>query len=291
MRRNEVPKLVVFSLAFLFIPFCVSSALGQRGGDLGKPAELKAELKMYKTGYLLREPIWVNIEVTNIGDEDGWFYFNSRTGLVIEDSKGQRYPCRTSGSQFPATIRAGETLEDKFDLLVDYGASDNEFKLFSYLPPERYTVFYSVRKGVRTKTDTFSVSAPTDEELMAMDLVKKSYDLFLQRKWNESISILDSVVADYPNSVYAPHSLLQMAKIYAIALENDPETITTYRKLLDTYPNSWDAVGAALPSLVHFYNTKPDEPGLVKYLTDLIKKHPETAVAKEAQKELAKINE
>jgi hypothetical protein len=291
MCKKEIVKIFLFIIASFFVLFYLSSAMGQRGGELGKPAELQAELRLYKTEYLLREPIWINIKVTNIGKEDGWFYFNSRMGLVIQDAKGKKYPCNVQASQFPVTIKVGDTLKDEFDLLVDYGISDNKFKLFGYLPPGRYTLFYSVKKGVKTEIDTFTIVQPKDEELKVMNLLKESYDLFIGKKYNEYIEKLNQIIYGYSQSNYAPHALFQKVTMYYIGAVPDlDKTIESYYQMLDTYPNSREAV-EVLSYLTHYYKTKPDIPGLISYLNDFIKEYPETEVAKEAQKELAKIEE
>jgi hypothetical protein len=291
MSGKGVFSLLLFIVATLFGVLRLSSAMGQRVEQLEEAANLKAELKTHKAAFLVREPIWVNVKVTNVGNEDRSVYFNSRTGLVIQDVKGKKYPCTVRVSQSPVTIKAGETLNDKFDLLVNYGISDNKFRLFGYLPAETYVVFYSAQKGVRSEIDTVKVLVPTGDELEAMNLVMEADDLFLQRQWNKSISILEKVVEDHPESAYGPHCLLQISKIYGIALEDDVMLIAGYRKLIDAYPNSREAVDAALPSMIHFYDTEPDSSGLIGYLNELTKKHPDTEVAEEAQKELAKLGE
>jgi len=293
MYRNGILKLVLFVVASFFTLFYLSSAIGQRGKDLGKPAKLKAELKLDKPEYLLREPVWVSIEVTNIGNEDGWFYFNSKTGLVIQDSKGKKYPCKVRVSQFPVTIKAGETLEDKINLLLDYGISDNKFKLFGYLPPEKYSVFYNVKKDVKSNSDTFTVMNPKGDELEAMSLLKESYDSLIEKnekKWDKSLSKLNELVEKFPTSKYVPCALFQISSIYEIHFKNLDKTLNSYHMIINHHPNSGEAV-KVLSYLVYYYKTKPDKPGLIKYLNDLIKKHPDTEVAKESQKELAKIKE
>ncbi|MGB2697983.1 MAG: hypothetical protein WBD28_09035 [Candidatus Zixiibacteriota bacterium] len=63
----------VFISTLLFLWFSTSFGVvkGQiRTKDFGKPAtELEAKLILYKDQYLLREPIWVKITVTNRGVE------------------------------------------------------------------------------------------------------------------------------------------------------------------------------------------------------------------------------
>jgi len=82
--NNKIRNLL-FLITFLILSIFVITtlAIGQRGRDLGKPAQLRAELELYKKEYLLREPIIVNMKVTNIGKEEGWLYFVKKGDVPV----------------------------------------------------------------------------------------------------------------------------------------------------------------------------------------------------------------
>lgn len=297
--------LTLFSL-FLFFSFysslLVVSGLGQRrGGEIqGNPPELRIELELFKKQYLLREPIWARFKVTNIGDEAGKFYFSNVDALVIADSAGVVYPCSIAIERVAITISPGQTLEKASNLLLYYGIGEDKFRIHRYLPPGRYTIYYELNQWVgsdaykvyaKSQIDTFHVLQPKGTELKAMSLLKKSYDLSIEKKYNECLKKLNQIIEEHPQSNYAPYALFQKVSMYKIgAIPDLDKTIGSYYQMLNTYPNSREAV-QVLSYLLHYYKTKPDIPGLINYLNGLLKRHPNTRVAEEAQKELAKIKE
>lgn len=300
---KRILTLCFLLLFFIFyLSVLVVSGLGQRrGGEIeGSPPELRLELELFKKQYLFREPIWARFKVTNIGDGAGKFYFSNIDALVITDSVGIVYPCSIAIERVAITISPGQTLEKMSNILLYYGIGEDKFRIHRYLPPGRYTIYYELNQFVgsdaykvyaKSQIDTFQVLEPKGTELEAMSLLKKSYDLFIEKKYNECITKLDQIIQEYPQSNYAPYALFQKVSMYKIgAIPDLDKTISSYYQMLNSYPDSREAV-QVLSYLVHYYKTKPDEPGLINYLNDLIKKHPGTAVAKEAQKELAKLEE
>jgi tetratricopeptide (TPR) repeat protein len=277
-------------LGIVFILSCVYAQTVRRSEEMGKPPKLEAKLIMYKKEYLLREPIWIKVQVTNVGEKPGKFSFITHEGLVIKDSKGKGYPCNLTWESNPVTIEPKETFEEQLELLIEYGLPEDSFHVRWYLPSEKYTVFYSLRKDLKSEVCTFQVSTPEGDELKAMNFLKESHDLFIQKRYNESISKLNRIIQEYPKSRYVPYALFKLSGIYKIALEDFDKALEIYRKIINDFPNSGEAI-SRLSSVIYYYNTKPDKPGLINYLNDLMKKHPNTEVAKEAQKELAKIRE
>jgi len=263
-------------------------AIAQREKDLGKPAQLKAELELYKREYLLRESIIVKMRVTNIGKEEGWLYFVTTGGLKIKDSKGQEYTCHVSSSLAPGIINLGQTLEEQTNLLLWFGIPENKFKVRHYLPPERYTILYKPRKDVSSETYEFSVLEPKGDEIQAMNLLKDSYQLFVEKKYDETIEKLEELISKYPNSVYRPWALFETATTYKLAIEDLDKTLEIYRKVIDNHPNSREAV-EVLSYLVYYYETGGDTTELSQYLNQVKVKYSNTAVSEAAEKELRKV--
>jgi hypothetical protein len=252
--------------------------VGQRGKDLGKPAKLSAQLEIYKTEYLLREPIWVKLRAINVGDEKGYFYFY--TSLHIQDSKGQAYPCQVNETIFPTTLEPHETLDYEFNVLNEYGVpEEDKFRIFRYLPPEKYTIYYSLKKNVKSSAYHFTVAQPEGDELRAMNLLKESYDLFMARKWEESTNKMREIFQKYPKSTYAPFCLLRTAN-----------TLQEFYKLIEKYPNSREAV-RAVPGIADLFKRKKDKAGYIDAMNNLMKKFPNSDIAKEAEQQLRQIKD
>jgi hypothetical protein len=296
----------VIGAVIVFLFWCislVSFAMGQRRSENieNNPPQLRIELQLFKTKYLLREPIWVRCTVTNVGKESGKFYFENLDALTIKDSKGVAYPCSMAIDRVPVTIKSGESLEKEGNLFdYYYGVPEDKFRVFRYLPPEQYKVYYELNQTVgsdkykvyaKSQSDTFEVMLPKGSEVKVMNLLQEARDLFVEKKYAESISKLNTLVEDYPKSAYAPCALHEKVAIYRIGAIKDLDmTIESYNQMVNSYPNSREAV-EVLSSLVHYYETKPDPQGLVSCLSDLIKKYPDTAVAKAAQNQLAKVKQ
>jgi len=275
---NKILKVTFFIITSFVGLTYLSPAVGQRGRDLGKPAKLGAELKIYKTEYQLREPIWVELKAINIRDEKGYFYFY--TSLHIEDSKGQTYPCQVYNTMFPTTIEPQETLEYEFNVLNEYGIpEEDKFRIFRYLPPEKYTIYYHLQKNVKSGIYNFKVVQPEGEELKAMNLLKESYDLFIERKWEESTNKMREIFEKYPKSRYAPFSLLRTAN-----------TLQEFYELIENYPNSREAV-RAVSGIADIFRRKKDKAGYIDSMNGLIKKFPNTDISKEAGKQKKQIKD
>ena len=296
--------LALFSLLVFFI-FCLSasavSGLGQRRGGRseGNPPKLKIELQLFKTQYLLREPIWAKCEVTNVGTEPGKFYFDNLDALVIKDSTGQVYACSMAIERVPITIKPGTSLEKAGNLLGLYGVPEDKFRIHRYLPVGQYTICYELNQSVgsdaykvyaKSQLDTFEVLEPESLEHEAMTLLMESYNLEIEKEWDRSLSKLNELLEKFPKSSYVPCALFEISGIHEIHFKNLEQTQKTYHIIVDNHANSGEAI-TVLSYLVHHYKTKPDIRGLIDYLDTLMKKHPGTAVAREAGKQLEKLQE
>jgi hypothetical protein len=280
--------LLLFSISYLSV--LVVSGLGQRRGEKieGNPPKLKIELQLFKPQHLLREPIWARCKVTNVGTKPGKFYFDNLDALVIKDSKGEVYPCSIAIERVPITIKPGESLEKEGDLLGYYGVSENKFRLHRYLPPEKYIVYYELNQAVgsekykvyaKSQVDSFEVLLPMGDELSAMNLLKESYEFFMQRKWQESTNKMREIFQKYPKSRYAPFALLRTAN-----------TLQEFYKLIEDYPTSMEAV-RAVPGIADIFKRKKDKAGYIDAMNNLMKKSPNSDISKEAEKQLKQVKD
>lgn len=280
--------LVISTILVLTFSVLTASAKVEKKSDIGKPAELKAELMLFKKAYLIREPIYVKMSVTNVGKEEVWFYFVTKGGLKIKDSKGREYTCIVSSSHSSGIIKPGQTMEEETNLLLWFGIPENKFKIRFYLPPERYTIQYQPWKGVNSEVYEFRISEPEGKEIEAMNLLKEAYKLFVEKKYDLTINRLKSLVDKHPNSVYRPWALFETATTYKLAIEDWDKTLEIYRKLIDNHPNSREAV-EVLSYLVYYYETGGDTNELSQYLNQIKVKYSNTAVSDAAEKQLRKV--
>ena len=278
------------SLLLLYCFIFSAAAIGQRGRNLGKPAQLEARLKLYKNRYLLREPIWVKVSATNVGEQSGWFYFVTFEGLRIKDSRGSSFPCHISSSLFPVTVESGVTLEKEDNILFYFGRSESEYKSWWYLPPATYTIYYELNKNTRSSVDTFQVVEPTGDEAKAMNLLKESFDLLAVKKIDDALKKINRLIKNYPQCSYAPFAMLRKISIYRIYLEDLDKALTTCYRLISAHVRSREAVRCVeIISAVH--QTKKDKNGFVNAMNNLIKKYPESDISREAEKQLEQVKD
>lgn len=60
-----------------------------------------------------------------------------------------------------------------------------------------------------------------------------------QKKWEEAIAYLESLVSDYSDSQLAPKSLFTIGLIYQNQLNESQKALEYYRKLIDKYPKNF----------------------------------------------------
>jgi len=270
---------LIAMLWIVFILSCVYAQTVRRSEEIGVPPKLETQFIMYKKQYLLREPIWVKVQVKNVGDKSGKFYFVNIDGLVIKDSNGKIYPCNVAIERIPITINPGQTLEKEFDVLTWYGVKEDSFWVRYYLPPEKYDVYYQVENDVQSESDSFSILEPRGDELKAMNLLKRSHDLRIQKKDKESLEKLKELVQKYPKSRYYNYALLLTAG-----------SLEAWYDLVKRFPDSREAL-QAVGSIALTYEYRKDKKGFIDAMNDLIKKYPNTDIAREAENRLKQVKD
>jgi len=290
MLEKKIFRIIVLVAILMFCIFFISLAMGQRGREKieGNPPQLRIELQLFKTQYLQCEPIWAKCRVTNIGTEPGKFYFENLDALIIKDSTGMVYPCNTAIDRVPITIKPGQTLEKEDNLLGYYGVPENKFKIHRYLPSGQYIIYYELNQTVwsdkykvyaKSQSDTFEVLEPNGDELKAMNILKESYDLQIQKKDKESLEKLKELIRKYPNSSY-----------YVYALLRSSGSLEDWYDLIQRFPESREAI-QAIGSIALTYEYKKDKRGFIDTMNGLVKKYPNTDIAKEAENCLTQMSD
>jgi hypothetical protein len=284
-------KLVLLVTLSLVLVCTVASRRGDPYRDLSQepPLRLELGLKLYKKTFLFREPVWVKVSVTNVGEHSGMFTFETGEALVITDSVGITYSPNVHFGRGMSEIEAGETWQHHLSLSTfGYGSPHSEkVKGYWYLPVGRYTIRYQLnqsgvsggRLDVESSTDTFWVLEARNEDAEALKLLIESYDLHIQKKYDEAIQRLQGLVEKYPNSPYVPWAMREVAV-----------TPDAYREIIRKYPYSGEAVQAVVDIAGYFMNKK-DKQGYVDAMNSLISEYPNTEIARAAERRLANIQD
>jgi len=271
--------LIGIVVLFCVFPACASGQKSLKELYALKESKLEVGLILHETSYLLREPIWMKIKVTNVGSDTGRFYFRNFDALQITDSKGQIYPCRILVERHPRTINPGETLQKESNLLTWYGSPEDSLHARYYLPPEKYSIYYELDEKVKSQTYHFEIYEPEGEELRAMNLLKAAYDLQIQKKDESYKDKLKELIRKYPESRYYVYTLLLSA-----------DTLDDWYDLIQRFPDSREAV-RAVRSIALTFEKKKDKKGYAQAMNGLIEKYPNTDMSKEAEKQLKNMKE
>lgn len=262
MERNEV-SVMSFSLrilrlyaAFLFFGLSVV-AYGQEHG-------LKLSIELSKNRFLLSEPIWLDVTLTNIGDDTIKILPLDPPcqggGLVIllYDSLGQAVPY--SGPRYSFGARSGFVLKpnqyfyDCFDVLDYYHTTSKDLSkaMLPELPTGRYEV--QVRYwNVQSQRLTFHVSNPSEGEKEVLDLIIKGFESVVNEQSDSAEAIFRFVAERFPASVYA---------------EKAGQQFLRYEELLYKFPNSGKS-GQYLRGLTWDQTEGERRPKLHKLISEL----------------------
>lgn len=276
--------LITVVLNVLFVESIITHAqnpvVNNRNLNQEQSLKLKSNIKLYKKSYLLREPIRIRISVSNEAEQKKKVNFATGDALVIIDSKGTPYPSNIHISRIGLTeINPGDTIEEEINLSSYlYGVPHSKWKVFWYLPPEKYTISYKLQQHdisgegltIESPVDTFEILEPQGEDVKALELLLQSYNLLLEKKDKESIQKLNELLEKYPESGYVPYVMLMSAN-----------TVEKLNEVIRKFPKSGEAIAAVKSIAIHF-SKKEDKSGYVKAMNDLINKYPETDIANAA---------
>ncbi|MBN8702535.1 MAG: tetratricopeptide repeat protein [Bacteroidetes bacterium] len=111
-------------------------------------------------------------------------------------------------------------------------------------------------------------------------MYQRAMALGVEKKFEDKISSLQSILINFPNSTFAPPSKYELAKTYLV-LGKENEALTYYKKLVSEYPNS-SYVTKALSQIGLIYFNKQQDDESMKYFDMVIKRDRKSVEAMEA---------
>jgi hypothetical protein len=247
--------------------------------------QLQLHTTLSDTTYLTCEPIWLDAELTNIGDDTlriwGFeFPGGSRLKLFLTDEQGDTLPLRYQGfyGSWPGFIlNPGETYFEAFALSEIFFSKYvlPPLPLYSIkagsLAPGRYQISTDYRHcygsdTIRTSTINFKVVEATGPEQQALELFLEIYKSWMGSDHDKANQMLDKLKANYPKSVYLERAYLMVGK----------------EELLEKCPDSGyllNHIGAAVEKI-------SGEQEKRKFLEGIIQKHAGTRSARFAEQKL-----
>ncbi|GIV29695.1 MAG: hypothetical protein KatS3mg028_0761 [Bacteroidia bacterium] len=119
---------------------------------------------------------------------------------------------------------------------------------------------------------------------------QKALCLGLLKKYDEKISVLKSIIQQYPKSEYKPLAILEIADTYNNDIKNPNAAIQYYSQFINDYPNHNKSTQATLALGLIYYAQKQDDKAL-EYLDKVVKANPKSEEAQEVLPVIKKIFE
>ncbi len=199
--------------------------------DIKKQPQWELSIQLDKNTFLMREPIWLDIELTNVSNDTLriWsLYPGQGLGLEIEltNSDGDTIPY--SGPVFDFVLKEGTVFQqgdvfyDSHDLIELFAIMYTNSYHFASLAPDNYIVqaFYG---DAVSREIGFKVTAPTGVEKQVEQKLLDALSYSFSKDKDSLHASLQKAIEQHPKSVYAEIPALR---------------ILSFKEFLDKFPNS-----------------------------------------------------
>jgi tetratricopeptide (TPR) repeat protein len=288
MKDLKYLKVIILMISFFFFLPNVKTPCST--------ANLDFKIAVDKETYSLREPIWVDLYLTNNCKEAIRIKPLDLPWLVLQvflvNSEGDTL--KYSGMHFEHgslpegdLVKPSERYYHCINLLNSFGETTYSLEKALgrfFLREDTYTLQMNYM-GVFSNKIGFKVEKPKSQEKVAHDLLKEAYYYDIKLDNQKMIDILQRLIDKYPKRLYTDLAYYELCGHYGLVGEPE-KTKECLRKLVLNYPNS-HFVLKAFPGLLQ-QMTKGEK---IKFLKEVIKKQPKTRASDWAQKSLEDLEE
>ncbi|MFX1537681.1 MAG: tol-pal system YbgF family protein [Promethearchaeota archaeon] len=256
---------------------------------------LKLGIDLSKEIYVVSEPIWLDMTLTNINQDTvrtfGPCIPCGDTKLQILNEKGDTLPYVGVKADFAGSghlMQSGEQIYNCHNILDYYG--DREDLIRFRLRPGTYSVqatYYGSKSGIISSQKTnFEVREPEGSEKEALRLLKNGYSAQITKESDSAIENFETLIQKFPKSVYVETAYFYLAASYQI-YKGDTEKCRNVRiETLEKFPDSGYSRG-----IIAFLVRGKDSSQQKNIMIEITKEHPNTRAAKFAQKKLDKLED
>jgi len=265
--------------------------------------DLLLRLGLSKHQYVVSEPVFLRTSLINTGDSAisvrrlylPHGYFN----IVINNSSGKTFPLAYEATTARDSTRSvklepHDSASIVIDLLPLYAEGEQILRKMhtkTFFDPGSYTVRATFETGhgkTVSRAVRFSVAAPQGAERRVCDLLVRAAKFQLDQQEAPAASTLDSIIRNSPKSAYHVQAFLQ--KMYLYEYKETPEAqrkaCATALALIDTHPASEATIPALSYFMIHSDQIGKTPKDIRKTLSSILRKHPDTRIAKEAYRAL-----
>jgi len=289
--------------------FTTSKIFVKRSPDLNndsKNSNLEISLKSNKNEYFQMEPIWVTVQIKNVGsDIDSVDLIGSidlLPNFIISNAGGLQlsyhYFVVSHGAQHLIKLQPNEQTSFDMELSIGYGdiSVSEKYHLLSYFSEDKYNAkikFYNYlnHESAISNDIEFTVKAPTGVEFdnfnNLVNTVKK-YDI-TSPDWKSYIKELKDFFTNNQSSIYSEEMYFNY--IYQSVMQQKDRNIFNLKFIeeckafFDKYPNSFyseNILKSLLPPYIRML--KISKQSFYDFLNELINKYPNTKVQTAASK-------
>ncbi len=259
------------------------------------------EVALSKNQYVLREPIWLDVTLTNVGVDtqrtDGLIFPNHQRFMIeLKDASGHtmghtglRYEIAPHPGYL--TIEPGQADYKSFNILPLFAFSESSFLLHStvpFIPTGLYTVQVYF-EGTASAILNFSVIVPTGQAREALDLIEQARGYWAKDNRSTAGQKLKEAVERFPDGPYAELccrlSLEFAPEAWPDGMQGTCDKTSRPRDLLEKYPNSGNSGG-----WIEDITRDMDLQAKSAFLDSLAEAHPNSRSAKYVKVALDRLN-
>jgi hypothetical protein len=268
-----------------------------------KPRNPILRVTLSKPNYLLSEPVFATISVVNTGKTPvkvRKLYLPFRDlKLIVANSAGKAYPLAYTSTlqrdpSRSVTVGPGDSAYVVVDLLPLYAEGKPQARKLhteTFLPPGSYTVGATFESGAGKRASppvSFTVSNPDEGERWNFEMLNKAAKFQQAGKMDSAAGALDSIIDHSPGSAYHVAAYLQKMYLYERDRNKSEQEAAcgAALALVGTHPESEACISALSYYMIHSDQIEKTRQDLRDTMLGILKKFPDTRVAREAFKAL-----
>ncbi|MDR1764443.1 MAG: tetratricopeptide repeat protein [Dysgonamonadaceae bacterium] len=198
---------------------------------------------------------------------------------------GNLYPLATYNAAYCDFNRQAYSEAEKgFQKFIATGGGQSVVRADAY---SRLGDCLFARRSLSDAENAYQKAVQTDAATADYPLFQRAYVLGLQKNYNGKISLLNTIINDYPSSPYVPEAMFEKGRAY-VMLENNASAIETYRLLQERFPDSENARKAGLQTGLLYFNDNRLQNSAEAY-KKVISKYPGSEEAKVALQDLKSV--
>jgi len=271
--------------------------------------KIDLQINLNKYEFIVAEPIWLSIYVSNNTEYDIIMNFDYITRKIkIEDSNGKFWKRNLEGNLVDyKNFKPGQNMQYDYELKSWFGKHDSSLHI-NYFPPGDYQIQVVLKQNLFKDTDRFSpkkkdgilieahsnkinftVHSPKGENIIALQYFDQGVKYLLTDEFKPQLALtyFDTIINYYQNNIYREEAMMMAGLVYRYSNIDSlfNISINRYERLLHEYPNSL-YYKQALGKIINRTRSKNDKSTIVKILKKVALEHPNTKAGNKAQEYL-----